>query len=189
MDPSPINSAERRRTGRIVLAGVLFTLLFALLSRGFYHPDEHFQILEYARLKLFGAETTDYMPWEYHAMMRPGIQPFIAWALGRLLLAAGLYTPFALVALLQLLSAALSSAVLIVLFRTVHGELGTECRRRWFLFTGFFLWCMAYLHVHFTAELFAGNLLVLLAALTLRSRQAAREREFRWGRRWVWSRG
>ena len=181
MDPSPINSAERRRTGRIVLAGVLFTLLFALLSRGFYHPDEHFQILEYARLKLFGAETTDYMPWEYHAMMRPGIQPFIAWALGRLLLAAGLYTPFALVALLQLLSAALSSAVLIVLFRTVHEELGTECRRRWFLFTGFFLWCMAYLHVHFTAELFAGNLLVLLAALTLRSRQAAREREFRWG--------
>lgn len=181
MDPSPINSAERRRTGRIMLAGVLFTLLFALLSRGFYHPDEHFQILEYARLKLFGAETTDYMPWEYHAMMRPGIQPFIAWALGRLLLAAGLYTPFALVALLQLLSAALSSAVLIVLFRTVHGELGTECRRRWFLFTGFFLWCMAYLHVHFTAELFAGNLLVLLAALTLRSRQAAREREFRWG--------
>ena len=181
MDPSPINSAERRRTGRIMLAGVLFTLLFALLSRGFYHPDEHFQILEYARLKLFGAETTDYMPWEYHAMMRPGIQPFIAWALGRLLLAAGLYTPFALVALLQLLSAALSSAVLIVLFRTVHEELGTECRRRWFLFTGFFLWCMAYLHVHFTAELFAGNLLVLLAALTLRSRQAAREREFRWG--------
>ena len=92
MDPSPINSAERRRTGRIMLAGVLFTLLFALLSRGFYHPDEHFQILEYARLKLFGAETTDYMPWEYHAMMRPGIQPFIAWALGRLLLAAGLYS-------------------------------------------------------------------------------------------------
>ena len=43
MDPSPINSAERRRTGRIMLAGVLFTLLFALLSRGFYHPDEHFR--------------------------------------------------------------------------------------------------------------------------------------------------
>ena len=155
---------------RLIWAGCLVTLLYAAFSLGTYHPDEHFQILEYARLKLFGAETTDYMPWEYHAMMRPGIQPFIAWALGRLLLAAGLYTPFALVALLQLLSAALSSAVLIVLFRTVHGELGTECRRRWFLFTGFFLWCMAYLHVHFTAELFAGNLLVLLAALTLRSR-------------------
>ena len=81
--PSPNCSGEWRSYRRILLAGTLFTLLFALLSRGFYHPDEHFQILEYAHLKLFGAETTDYLPWEYHAMMRPGLQPFIAWLLGR----------------------------------------------------------------------------------------------------------
>ena len=63
--PSPNCSGEWRSYRRILLAGTLFTLLFALLSRGFYHPDEHFQILEYAHLKLFGAETTDYLPWEY----------------------------------------------------------------------------------------------------------------------------
>ena len=150
MDPSPINSAERRRTGRIMLAGVLFTLLFALLSRGFYHPDEHFQILEYARLKLFGAETTDYMPWEYHAMMRPGIQPFIAWALGRLLRAPCLSPHSAVLALVRLLPSDLSYAVRLVLFTTVHRELRTACRRRWFPLKASFRWCTAYLHEHLT---------------------------------------
>lgn len=166
---------------RIFWIGALFTLLFALLSRGFYHPDEHYQILEYARLKLFGAETTDYLPWEYHAMMRPGLQPFIAWLLGRLLLALGLYSPFALITLLQLLSAAFSIFTLGYLFRAVRDELGTPCRRRWFLYVGFFLCFEAYLHVHFTAEMASGNLMVLLAARTLRLQHAAPASEFRTG--------
>lgn len=179
--PSPNCSGEWRSYRRILLAGTLFTLLFALLSRGFYHPDEHFQILEYAHLKLFGAETTDYLPWEYHAMMRPGLQPFIAWLLGRGLLVAGYYSPFALVSLLQLLSAAFSVVALFALFRAVYDELGTACRRRWFLYVGFFLCFEVYLHVHFTAEMATGNLLVLLVARTLRLRHSTPPSGFRAG--------
>ena len=179
--PSPNCSGERRTYGRIILVGALFTLLFALLSRGFYHPDEHFQILEYTHLKLFGAESTDYLPWEYHSMMRPGLQPFIAWVLGRGLLAVGLYSPFTLVALLQLMSAAFSIVALCALFRAVYDELGTAWRRRWFLYVGFFLCVEAYLHVHFTAEMAAGHLLVLLAARTLRLRHETPTSEFRTG--------
>ena len=33
--------------GRLVFWGGLVTLLYAVLSTGVYHPDEHFQILEY----------------------------------------------------------------------------------------------------------------------------------------------
>lgn len=178
---TPNCSGERRTYGRIILIGSLFTLLFALVSRGFYHPDEHYQILEYAHLKLFGAASTDYLPWEYHAMMRPGLQPFIAWVLGRGLLAAGLYSPFALVALLQLLSGVFSLFSLCMLFRAVYDELGTACRRRWFLYVGLFLCFEVYLHVHFTAEMAAGNLLVLLAARTLRLHRTAPASEFRSG--------
>ena len=114
-------------------------------------------------------------------MMRPGLQPFIAWVLGRGLLAVGLYSPFTLVALLQLMSAAFSIVALCALFRAVYDELGTAWRRRWFLYVGFFLCVEAYLHVHFTAEMAAGNLLVLLAARTLRLRHETPTAEFRTG--------
>jgi len=36
----------------ILLAGCALTLLYAFFSHGYYHHDEHFQILEYACMKL-----------------------------------------------------------------------------------------------------------------------------------------
>ena len=166
---------------RLIWAGCLVTLLYAAFSLGTYHPDEHFQILEYAHMKLFGTPTPEHLPWEYLLQMRPGIQPFVAWAVGKGLLAAGLYSPFAVVFVLQLLSGALSVAVLLFFYRTVRDELGGECARCWFLLLGFFLWFLAYLHVHFNAEMISGNLLLLLAALTMRCRRAEGRREFGWG--------
>ena len=59
---------------RLIWAGCLVTLLYAAFSLGTYHPDEHFQILEYAHMKLFGTPTPDHLPWEYLLQMRPGIQ-------------------------------------------------------------------------------------------------------------------
>ncbi len=79
------------------------------------------------------------------------------------------------------MSAAFSIVALCALFRAVYDELGTAWRRRWFLYVGFFLCVEAYLHVHFTAEMAAGNLLVLLAARTLRLRHETPTAEFRTG--------
>ena len=153
---------------RLIAAGVLLTLVYALFSRGVYHSDEHFQILEYAHMKLFGTPTPEHLAWEYRLQMRPGVQPFVAWLVGRGLSAAGIYSPFVLVGILQLLSGALSTSVLLYFYRTVRDELGDEHAQRWFLVLGFGLWFLAYLHVHFSAEMLAGNLLVLLAMLTVR---------------------
>lgn len=72
--------------GRLVFWGGLVTLLYAVLSTGVYHPDEHFQILEYAHMKLFGKPAPEQLPWEYGLKMRPGFQPMIAYAVGKLLL-------------------------------------------------------------------------------------------------------
>lgn len=165
---------------RLIWAGCLVTLLYAVFSQGVYHSDEHYQILEYACMKLFGTSTA-HLAWEYPLQMRSGIQPFVAWAVGKGLLAAGLYSPFAVVFVLQLLSGALSVAVLLFFYRTVRDELEDENARCWFLLLGFFLWFLAYLHVHFNAEMISGNLLLLLAALTIRCRRAVGRREFGWG--------
>ena len=152
----------RRITLRqIVWAGCLVTLLYALFSRGVYHFDEHYQILEYAHMKLFGTPVEEHLAWEYPLQMRSGVQPFMAWCVGRVLVAMGCWSPW-------LLSGLLSVGVLLFFYRTVRGELTSRTQRKWFLVLGFFLWFMAYLHVHFNAEMLSGNLLLLLAALTIR---------------------
>lgn len=165
---------------QILVAGCLVTLLYALLSRGVYHSDEHYQILEYAHMKLFGTPTVDHLAWEYPLQMRSGVQPFVAWVVCRGLTAAGIWSPWLAVTLLQLLSGLLSVVVMLFFWRTVRGGL-SEAQSKWFLLTGFFLWFMAYLHVHFNAEMLSGNLLLLLAALTIRYRRSDSRQEFRWG--------
>ena len=85
----------RRITLRqIVWAGCLVTLLYALFSRGVYHFDEHYQILEYAHMKLFGTPVEEHLAWEYPLQMRSGVQPFMAWCVGRVLVAMGCWSPW-----------------------------------------------------------------------------------------------
>ncbi len=132
-------------------------------------------------MKLFGTPTPDQLPWEYGFMMRPGLQPFMAYGLGWLLLQLHLYSPVLLVFLLQLFSGALSVVTVLFLFRTIRSELGGESGQKWFLILCFFLWFMAFLHVHFNAEMLSGNLLVLLIAFYLNSQRAVTSQIFRWG--------
>ncbi len=165
----------------ILLAGAFLTLLYAWFSHGYYHHDEHYQILEYAHMKLFGTPTVEHLAWEYPLMMRSGVQPWIVWCLGRLLLAAGLYSPYLLVFLLQLFSGALSIGALVVFGRVVRRETGDEQQERLFLALGLFLWFLAYLHVHFSAEMLTGNLLLLLAGLSSHYTSTDRRHELRWG--------
>lgn len=165
----------------ILLAGCALTLLYAFFSHGYYHHDEHYQILEYAHMKLFGVPSADHLAWEFSLMMRSGVQPFLVWCLGQLLSALGIYSPYLLIFLLQTSSGALSVAALLAFGRAVRSELGNERQERIFLALGLFLWFLAYLHVHFSAEMLTGNLLLFLAAATLRYLSADDGREVRWG--------
>lgn len=171
---------EKITTRQLIAAGCVLTFFYALFSQGVYHYDEHFQILEYAHMKLFGVPTPEHLAWEYLLQMRPGLQPLVAWAVGHALLAVGLYSPFVLVFVLQLLSGVLSVAVFLFFYRTIESELSVVARK-WMLILGFFLWCLSYLHVHYNAEMLSGNLLLLLVTLTLRYRKGPRRHEFGWG--------
>ncbi|MDE7304662.1 MAG: hypothetical protein K2N04_01950 [Alistipes sp.] len=165
----------------ILVAGSLLTLLYAWFSHGYYHHDEHYQILEYAHMKLFGVPTIDHLAWEYPLMMRSGVQPAIVWCLGRMLLALDIYSPYLLLFLLQFFSGACSVGALVLFGQVVRRETGDEKQERIFLALGLFLWFLAYMHVHFSAEMLAGNLLLLLAGLTLRYAATDGQHEFRWG--------
>jgi phosphatidylinositol glycan class B len=80
------------RRGRFVRAhlAVLFavTCVTAWFSYGYFHPDEYFQTLQYARSKL-GDVPTFFLPWEYAQQMRPWMLPGAYWVVGRVLRALG----------------------------------------------------------------------------------------------------
>ena len=87
--------------------GALVLFITALFSTGYHHFDEHFQILEFASLKLNLAIEND-MPWEYAAQMRSALQPFFVVTLYKFVSIVGQVNPFALATFLRLLSAALA---------------------------------------------------------------------------------
>ena len=59
----------------IVILNIYIFTVFT--SNGFHHPDEHFQLIEFAGLKA-GWNTVYDLAWEYDSQIRPTLQPYIA---------------------------------------------------------------------------------------------------------------
>lgn len=127
----------------------------AWFSAGYHHPDEHFQILELAFFKA-GQSTDAALAWEYHARIRPGLQPLLAFGAIKCMALSGLTNPFYQVFLLRLLSAGL---VLILLRAWVIRIENEEPRLQKGLSAFnlvFFCWFVPYLSVRFSSENWAG---------------------------------
>ncbi len=54
--------------------------LIPLFNLGYYHADEHFQIIEFSGLKL-GFNEKHHLTWEFHNQIRSSIQPFISYVI------------------------------------------------------------------------------------------------------------
>ena len=66
---------------RIQILFVVYSLL-VFFSEGYYHFDEHFQVIEFAGLK-FGINQASDLPWEYHSQLRSGLMPLIVFILAK----------------------------------------------------------------------------------------------------------
>lgn len=92
-----------------MIVGATLSLVVAGLTPGFLHPDEHFQILEFANFLLGGTPASD-LAWEFRAQIRPFLQPtLVAGILGGLR-AIGLDDPYLGATAVRLAHAALGVA-------------------------------------------------------------------------------
>ena len=93
---------------RIIFAiGIVISVLMAWNSEGFYHYDEHYQIIEFAQYKA-GKAVPEGLAWEFHEKIRPGLQPFFAYLVLKASYSMGFNNPFQIAFLLRLMSLALS---------------------------------------------------------------------------------
>lgn len=135
-------------------------ILLSFVSVGYYHPDEHFQIMEFAAWKLNMAAPGD-LAWEFHYQMRPALQPAIVVGVYKMFAFLGFGNPFAVATFLRLLSAALSFTAMWVIWRRYVKEIEQEMLRKWFTALSFFIWFALWLGVRFSSETWSGALFII----------------------------
>lgn len=154
---------------KLIILAVFIYSISAFFSDGFHHPDEQFQILEFAALK-WGINQENDLAWEYHSQMRPAFQPAIVVALHHIFkVFTPVPNPFVMILLLRLLSAAFALGSILLFIQTFKDQLATKKFQRWFILLTLFFWVAAYVNVRFSSEGWSGSF--FLAALALLARR------------------
>ena len=160
----PWSVAERKHFQFCLGASAVLFLVTAVFSEAFLHPDEYFQIVEFASTKLGITDTTD-LAWEYPAHMRPWLQPAIFFGLAKAAGFFGIYRPFTLIFLFRLLTAAVSWSALWLLVVAGRGWVNDETARRRVYSIAAFLWLVPLVGVHPSAETMATAMLCVAIAM------------------------
>ncbi len=135
----------------IFLSGLFVFLVTSFFSVGYYHPDEHFQILEFSNYKLGNTAAAD-LPWEFHNKIRPALLPAFGYIIIRIINTLNVYDPFIYALILRIISALLSWFVLTGICTAVLKEFSSPESKKLFLFLSFFLWFIPFISVRFSSE-------------------------------------
>jgi len=131
----------------LVLSFVMHAIT-AIYSYGFYLFDEHYQIIEFAWMKL-GHSNLKNMAWEYQSMSRPTLQPWIAIVIFKVL---GMTNPFKMAFVLRLITSILGFASLIPFCLLGMQWNKNELLRKVFPFLLATLPIIAFVHARFSSE-------------------------------------
>lgn len=156
----PVDDSVVRFKKIILIIAVVWYILMAIVSSGYYHPDEHYQLIEFARFKL-GWNSVNDLPWEYRAAIRSGFQPFLCYIIFKSCAGLGITDPYALVLILRLLTAILSIAIISFFVGKTIEQVPIQYRKL-YVVLAFFLWFLPFINVRFSSETWSG-LFVLLA--------------------------
>jgi len=119
--------------------------------------DEHYQILEFAWMKL-GHSTLDNMAWEYNTMSRPTLQPWIAIVVFKMM---GMTDPFKMALVLRLITSFLGLSSLIPLCLLGMQWIKNEFLRKLFPVLLASLPIIAFVHARFSSEGFSCIFLII----------------------------
>ena len=140
---------------KILILGLLVSLVASYFSIGYHHPDEHWQINEFVAYKLGQAKFVD-MPWELGRESRQTIQPAIVYFFAKILNNFGDYNPFNLALYLRILSAILAFIATNLLVLQARNHFKSDSIFKYCLFFANFFWFIPYVHARFNGENWSG---------------------------------
>ncbi len=147
----------------VALAAVVY-ITTAFNSHGFYHADEHYQIVEFAGLKL-GTHSPDELAWEFKAQIRPALQPIICFVFLKTFDIINVNDPYNQAFLLRLLSALFAIIVISYFIQNTKGLIKNKTLEIAYYLLSFFLWFIPIISVRFSSETWSGLLFLLSLAL------------------------
>lgn len=126
-------------------------LLAAIFSDGYHHPDEHFQILEFAKFRLGESPAHD-LPWEFEAKIRPAAQPILAMASIEACRFFGIENSFWQVRFLRILTALLWIGLVFSWFRVQKKLNLDEVQHQQIFQFALLIWFVPYCLARFSSE-------------------------------------
>ncbi len=160
-----MNSRHLIKPYYLCLAVIIY-LVTAFFSLGHLHPDEYYQILEFAAFKL-QLNSAHGLTWEFHQQIRP---TFMAWVI------VGIYkayayicapNPFMVSLISRILAAALSLGSITLFILTFKQELTSPTKQRWFILLSLFSWLAVFNGVRFSSENIGAKLFICGLCLIL----------------------
>ena len=135
-------------------------MISAFNSTGYYHPDEHYQIIQFAEYK---QGLTKEVSWEYAKKMRSCLQPSLCMYLFSILRKSGIENPFTMALILRLITATLS-LLITTIFISAASPLVDKKNRYLFILASYNLWFLPFINVRFSSETWSGLFAMLAIA-------------------------
>ncbi|SDB85870.1 glycosyltransferase family protein [Williamwhitmania taraxaci] len=148
----------------VFLVAAVVYLITAYNSHGYYHADEHYQIVEFSGIKL-GTHAPSDLAWEYEAKLRPALQPTICFLVFSGLKSTGETNPYTMVMWLRILTALLSLVIITFFIKQTLSLFSRETDKKAYILLSYFLWFIPLLSVRFSSETMSGLMLLLALAL------------------------
>lgn len=146
---------------RYFLAVFVLISVAAYFSLGYHHADEHFQILEFAALKLKLTQPAD-LAWEYHFQMRPAMQPALTVLIYKLVHFFYEENNFITVIILKCLSGLLTFTGIFLLYKIFKKELNTNYSLiKILLLSSCFAWFFYYCGIRYSSETWSGGFFII----------------------------
>lgn len=136
---------------KIQIISIVSLIICSIFSVGFYHPDEHYQIIEFASYKL-GHTNASQLPWEFHERIRPTLQPILTLLLIKFCHTIALFSPFIITIIFRLISSLLSFYTLNKLFNFYKKEFESSYISKWFKYFSYFSWFLVFIGVRYSSE-------------------------------------
>lgn len=154
-----------------IIIGFIFILIAAWCSDGYLHPDEHFQLLEFAQYKM-GGIPAGHLPWEFDEQMRPAFQVIIVYGLCIFMKAFNIFDPFVASMLLRLMTGLLMFFVVYKIYQKFKPEIIFPKGIYWLTVLSFTVWYFPFVAVRYSSESF--GTIFMLAAILLYLRDQAK---------------
>ena len=156
-----------------LLALILYSIT-AYNSLGYYHADEHYQIIEFAGHKL-GTHTANELPWEFKDQIRPALQPTICYFVFLAFEQLNITDPYDLSFLLRLFTALLALIITRFFVNKTLPLFETPTQKIAYIALSYFLWFIPVISVRFSSETWSGLFLMLALGIYFQKNESVKK--------------